>query len=30
VTPTRLQNWDMNAAAHGRVVIDLPIDNPAL
>ena len=24
------QNWDINAAAHGRVVIGLPIDNPAL
>jgi 3-hydroxy-9,10-secoandrosta-1,3,5(10)-triene-9,17-dione monooxygenase len=24
------QNWDINAAAHGRVVIGLPIDNPPL
>jgi len=24
------QNWDINAAAHGRVVIGLPIDNPSL
>ena len=24
------QNWDINAAAHDRVVIGLPIDNPAL
>ncbi len=24
------QNWDINASAHGRVVIGLPIDNPSL
>jgi hypothetical protein len=24
------QNWDVKAAAHSRVVIGLPIDNPAL
>ena len=24
------QNWDINAATHDRVVIGLPIDNPAL
>jgi len=24
------QNWDINASAHGRVVLGLPNDNPAL
>ena len=24
------QNWDINAGAHGRVVLGLPIDNPSL
>jgi hypothetical protein len=24
------QNWDINVTAHDRVVIGLPIDNPAL
>jgi alkylation response protein AidB-like acyl-CoA dehydrogenase len=24
------QNWDINASAHGRVVLGLPIDNPSL
>ncbi len=24
------QNWDVNAAAYGRVLLGLPIDNPAL
>ncbi|MGA0565507.1 acyl-CoA dehydrogenase family protein [Ancylobacter sp. VNQ12] len=24
------QNWDVNASTHGRVVLGLPIDNPAL
>jgi 3-hydroxy-9,10-secoandrosta-1,3,5(10)-triene-9,17-dione monooxygenase len=24
------QNWDINAGAHGRVVLGLPVDNPSL
>jgi 3-hydroxy-9,10-secoandrosta-1,3,5(10)-triene-9,17-dione monooxygenase len=24
------QNWDVNAATHGRVLLGLPLDNPSL